>query len=247
MKKTSEEYIEYLKQKKDISLNTQVSYRNDLKKMTDYFTVHKLVDYEMISVTNINSYILYLELQGTSTATIIRNIAVIKGYFDYLFREHKISNCITDEIKRPVYVANKREKLSEDEINKLLEVVKGNGPKERRDYALIQLLVTAKIPISQLLDMTVKDVDFEMGYIQCNLRKKIKTYRIEDEVLNSLTAYVEDGRDKILKDRSTEILFLNMKGVAMSRQGAWKIIKTHSKVAGIEDINLSRLNKGNEA
>lgn len=245
MRKTSAQYIEYLKDKKNISTNTEISYKNDLNKMIEYFTLYKIVDYTYINETNINSYILYMELNGASSATIIRNIAVIKGYFDYLFRTHKINTCITDDIKRPIYDVKPRQLIGDKEIGQLMDTMQGRATKDIRDIAIIQLMFLSKLSVSEIILLKVEDLNLEFGFLQAQRRGKSVTYKLDEVELQALINYMESSRINIIKDESNRILFPNMKGDSMSRQGVWKMVKTHANAAGLDDINLSRLSKGN--
>lgn len=246
MRKTSNDYIEYLKAKKNISRNTENSYRNDLNKMIEYFNLYQIMDYRYVNSTNLNSYVLHMELHGFSSATVVRNIAVIKGYFDYLFRMHHIEQCITDEIKRPVIVAKPRATVDGRDVEKMIHSLSGRLDKDLRDYAIIQLLFQAKIPVSELLELSIDDVNLELNYIQSQTRKKLKSYNINQEVIEALSKYMEEGRPQIIREEENKVLFPNMQGVKMTRQGVWKMVKKHAKAAGLEDVNLARLSKVDE-
>lgn len=242
MRRTSNEYIEYLKNKKNISNNTISSYRSDLDKMIDYFNMYRIFDYEMINETNLNSYVLYLELKGNSNATIVRNIAVMKGYFDYLFKTHRIEECITDNINRPIIEKKIAKTIDYDEIDRLLESVKGaESPKEQRDYAMLKLFCDGGIPVSELIGLRATDVNLDVGFVQSISRGKCKIYGINNEMTEIIRTYLENGRCNIIADTENTILFTNMQGQPMSRQGVWKMVKTHAKKVGITDINPAKL------
>lgn len=246
MRKTSSEYIEYLKEKKDISRNTESSYKNDLNKMIEYFNLYKIMDYRYINSTNLNSYVLHMEIHGSSNATIVRNIAVIKGYFDYLFRMHHIDQCITEEIKRPVIVSRPRLTVDGKDVEKMMDSLTGRVGKELRDFAIIQLLFQSKIPVSELVELTIDDVNYELNYIQSQTRKKLKSYSVNQEVMDAVWKYIEEARTQIIREEENKVLFPNMRGGKMSRQGVWKMVKTHAKAAGVEHLNLAKLCKGDE-
>lgn len=246
MRKTSDDYIEYLKEKKNISINTEKSYRNDLNKMIEYFNLYKIMDYRYINSTNLNSYILHMEIKAYSTPTITRNIAVIKGYFDYLFRMRHIEHCITEDIKRPVVELKVRKNTDSRDVRKLMEVISGQGGKNLRDCTIIQLMVEAKIPVSELIELSVDDVNFDLNYIQSQTRKKLKSYSLDQELMDVICRYIEQGRPSIIRDEDIKILFPNMRGTKMSRQGVWKMVKAYAKNAGVEDLNLARLCKVDE-
>lgn len=246
MRRSSKEYIEYLKDKKNISINTQASYKRDLNKMIEFFNLYKIFDYCYINETNLNSYILHLELKGASSATIVRNIAVMKGYFDYLFRTHKIKECITENMKRPVITNTTKERVKNSDLEKLVESIPMDTNKGMRDGLIIQLMFNAKISVSTLIDLKVEDINMELAYIYCEVRNKYKTFEIEEEILPLLKLYIEEVRIELLKGQETDILFPNMQGEHMSRQGVWKMVKTYGKKIDLEDISLSRLSKGSK-
>lgn len=244
MRKTSRQYIQYLIDKKNISENTQMSYMRDLDQMIEFFNLYRILDYRLINETNLNSYVLHLELKGVSNATVTRNIVVMKGYFDYLFRTHQIPECITEDIKRPIVQISPREKVKNSDLAKLLTSLREDTNKGIRDHLIIQLMFTTKISVSALINLTIKDINLELGFIHCEHRNKLKTYALTQEVITLLENYVEEVRPSIIKDESNFILFPNMQGNTMSRQGVWKMVKSHAQVAGLEDITLSRLSKG---
>ncbi len=245
MRKVSEEYVEYLKRTKEISKNTEISYRSDLDKMIEYFNLHGIFDYQRINETNLNSYILSLELKGNSGATITRNIAVMKGYFDYLFKTHRIKECITDEVRRPVLKKNPVMGASRIQANKILEIVQGEDVKSIRDFAMLQLFCNVGIPVSELINLQVTDVNSSVGYVQSTVKNRVKTYAITSEMVRIVEEYLEKGRPYIVKGEST-LLFSNMQGQSMSRQGVWKMVKTYAKQAGLEDVNPAKLCKVSE-
>ncbi len=244
MRRTSNDYLEYLKKTKNISHNTMMSYRRDLDKMIDYFNLHRIFDYEMINVTNLNSYVLHLELKGNSNATVIRNIAVMKGYFDYLFKCHKIEECITDNINRPVLEKPVTSTVDLKEIQRLLDSIEvGASPKGERDYAMLQLFCNSGIPVSELIELRVTDVRLDLGFVQSISRGRRKIYSVNHVVCEAVKGYIENGRSYIVTDNDNTILFTNIKGQPLSRQGVWKMVKTYAKRIGLEDINPAKLCK----
>ncbi|MFI3171216.1 MAG: tyrosine-type recombinase/integrase [Eubacteriales bacterium] len=243
MRKTSREYIEYLKKTKGISKNTEISYLGDLDKMIEYFNMYRVFDYERINETNLNSYILSLELKGNSGATVTRNIAVMKGYFDYLFKTHRISECITDNVKRPVFEANPVIATTKEQAERVLEQVQGNDAKSLRDHAMLQLFCTVGIQVTELITLQLDDINLEVGYIQSNTRNKKKTYSLPSEVSEIIETYLVNGRTQLTKDEENTTLFTNMQGQEMSRQGVWKMVKCYAKNAGLEEISPAKLCK----
>lgn len=246
MRRTTAEYIVYLRKLKEISKNTEMSYRSDLDKMIEYYNLHGIFDYDRINETNINSYILYLELKGNSSATITRNIAVLKGYFDYLFKMHKIPECITDNVKRPIVTKNLVLKSTKTQVAQIMEAAASETPKGLRDLAILYLFCSAGVQVSELIGLKLEDINLQVGYVQCYSRGKSKTYRISEEVKDALEVYLENGRPSLITNEENTILFGNVRGEPISRQGVWKMVKTYAKAAGIEEVNPAKLCKAFE-
>ena len=83
-------FIDYLKETKNASQSTVSSYQRDLKKMENYFEEQGIADVESVTSTSLNSYVLYLEKQGLSTATVSRNVASMKAFFHYACKSAQI-------------------------------------------------------------------------------------------------------------------------------------------------------------
>ena len=81
-----EEFVDYLTNVKRASKNTIASYKRDLVKLNNYLTDSGIVQYADVNSTNLNSYVLMIEKQGMSTATVSRNIASIKAFFLFLLK-----------------------------------------------------------------------------------------------------------------------------------------------------------------
>ena len=95
------QFLTYLIQIKNASNSTVMSYQRDLKKLFAFLDEKGVNEPEQVTSTNLNSYVLHLEKQGLSTATVSRNIASMKAFFHYMFGLHKVEKDPTDVIKAP--------------------------------------------------------------------------------------------------------------------------------------------------
>ena len=102
-----EEYISYLHNERETSYNTEISYERDLKKAADYFSENEICDFCLVTEVNLHSYLLYLEENHKSAATVSRSIASLRSFFQYLVRSRRIQKDPTENLKPP-----KVEKLS---------------------------------------------------------------------------------------------------------------------------------------
>ena len=84
-------FVSYLRDVRQTSKNTEISYQRDLQQLAAFLEGKGITDVEKVTRTSLNSYILYLEKEGKATTTISRELASIKAFFSYLFREGMIA------------------------------------------------------------------------------------------------------------------------------------------------------------
>lgn len=227
-------FIEYLKETKNASASTISSYQHDLRKLEGYLTEHGVADIEHITATNLNSYVLYLEKQGLSTATVSRNVASMKAFFHYAYYKRKIETDPTESIKAPHIEKKLPGILSMEETVCLIEQPSGDSPKELRDRAMLELLYATGIRVSELITLNRSDVNLMLSYIVCRDGEKERVIPFGACSKRALERYLKEGRELLLKGQESEFLFVNCSGNGMSRQGFWKLIKQYASKAGIE-------------
>lgn len=228
-----QEFMTYLHGVKKTSANTELSYKRDLTKLIKYLAMQGITDVKAVTGTNLQSYILYLEKNNFAAATVSRNIASIKAFVQYLFKEGKVESDIADSLKAPKIEKKLPEILTTDEVNRLLDQPRGNSPKEVRDRAMLELLYATGIRVSELINLKVSDVNLQVGYIVCRDAHKERVVPFGAPAKRALTEYMRTTRSVLVQDRTSDILFTNCSGQPMSRQGFWKLIKHYAKSAGI--------------
>ncbi len=233
MEKAIDSFIIYLHNIKKTSENTEMSYRRDLLKVQHFMEEQGISDVGKISATNLNSYVLYLEKNQFSAATISRNIASIKAFYHYMFREGMVREDVSEKLKAPRVEKKIPEILTMEEVIKLLEQPSGNSPKEIRDKAMLELLYATGIRVTELITLKLTDINLQMGFIICRDAAKERVVPFGKEARNALIRYLEGTREKMMEDPACEYLFANCSGQPMSRQGFWKLIKHYAKKAGI--------------
>ena len=227
------EFVDYLTNVKRSSKNTIASYRRDLVKLNNYLTDLGCEDWNMVTGTNLNSYILMIEKQGMSSATVSRNIASTKAFFLYLLKQGVIKEDPSDALKPPKIEKKAPVILTIEEINLLLNQPNGTTPKDIRDKAMLELLYATGIRVSELIGLKVKDVNLSMNFLQCRDGNKERVIPFTNETKEALEAYLENARNAMCT-ADQEYLFTNVQGTPMTRQGFWKIIKYYSSKAGIK-------------
>lgn len=233
MEKEIEGFVSYLHNVKKTSDNTELSYKRDLDKFRHFMEEEGITDVQKITVTNLHAYVLHLEERNFAAATISRNIASIKAFYHYMFKEGLVAEDISEVLRAPKIEKKIPEILSMEEVVRLLEQPSFDSPKEIRDAAMLELLYATGIRVSELISLQVEDVNMQMGFLICRDAHKERVIPFGMAAKKALAKYLESARDAMVEDRAESTLFVNCSGQPMSRQGFWKLIKYYAKKAGI--------------
>ncbi len=229
------DFICYLQEVKNASKNTLQAYQNDLRKLQVFLEKQYINSVAKISETNLNTYVLSLEKEGLSPASVSRNIAAIKAFLLYLLKNQVILKDPSERIKPPKVQKKSPQVLRTDSVNQLLLQPDTATKKGIRDLAMLELLYATGIKVTELISLKVKDVNLSGRYITCG-DKRERNIPFGKAAKAALASYLKI-RDEAFNKKNNEYLFLNSSGEALTRQGFWKILKTYAKMVGMTDIN----------
>jgi len=225
-----EKYISYLQYERALSDNTIKSYFYDLKRFDLYFKGNVLD----LSYDELQRYL--SSVKDLKARSLAHHITVLTSFYNFLVDEKIITNNPCENIinakipkKLPVY-------LTEDEINKLLDIPL-NNEYDYRNKAMLELLYATGLRISELINLKVNDVDFD----ECIVRvfgkgKKERIVPIADVALKYLSIYLNEYRAIILGSSLSDYMFISNSKKNISRQAFFKILKKEAKRSGIEKI-----------
>lgn len=233
MEREIQQFILYLHNVKKTSNNTELSYKRDLAKFCAFSKEKGLIDVRGLTEGDLNAYIVYLKDNKFAAATISRNIAAIKAFFHFMYREGIVSEDVSQSLKAPKIEKKIPEIMSMDEVVRLLEQPSGDSPKEIRDKAMLELLYATGIRVTELISLKTSDVNISMGFIVCRDSHKERIIPFGNEAKQALVRYIGVVRESMIEEGNSEVLFANCSGQPMSRQGFWKLIKYYAKKAGI--------------
>ena len=234
MEQAINEFITYLHNVKKASVNTEQSYQRDLKKLAVYLDSKGIHDLSAVNDRILREYIDEITAGGAKPSTVSRSIASIKAFFHYQYSQDKISKDPSLLLKAPKIEKKFPEILTTEEVVKLLDQPKGDTPKDIRDKAMLELLYATGIRVTELINLEVDDVNLKMSYLLRSEGGKERIIPFGTAAKEALARYLKTGREAMVSDRSSKLLFANCSGQHMSRQGFWKLIKYYAKKAGID-------------
>ena len=229
-----ENFLDFVSYEKGLSKNTQLSYRNDLLKFSNYLTKKKILNLNSLNRNDIRNYLLKLKSDGLKPSSISRHIVSIRKFFEYLLQEGLISEDPSALIHSPKIWKNIPETLSVNEVTTLLSYISSlkNYRHAFRDKVMIELSYACGLRVSELVNLKLNSIYFEESYIQVTGKgQKDRLIPINKSTLIIIDEYIKTERLKYNIDDNH--LFLSQHKKFLTRQRIWQIIKKHIKNAGI--------------
>ena len=224
----------YLKSKKKASDNTLASYRRDVKSFIVYLHSHSIYSPSKIDAQCVFEYIDYLKKLKKSSSTISRNLSSLRCFFKYLEHKKVIEFNPMVGIKNEKHSSSLPEIMTSDEVEQFLASPDTATVKGIRDKAMLETLYATGIRVSELLNISIHDLNLEVGYIVVRSNSKERIVPLYPAAVESLQRYINNSRDKLKSAKSNiDVLFLNTAGGHMTRQGFWKIIKQYAEQTDI--------------
>ena len=222
------DYMNYLSLERQLSPNTIDGYRRDLEDF--YKFVNK--SYRIIFKEDIIKYIEYLN-KKVGPKTINRHIVSIKNYFKYLERNDLIKNNPMSDITGLKTPKKMPRVLSVEEVDKLLDIELKDAY-DYRNKAMLELMYSSGLRVSELLNLTINNIDFDMNLVRIfGKGSKERIVPISEVATKYLFEYINLYRNTLIKNKVTDIIFLNSRGYKLSRQGFFKILRQIALEKGI--------------
>ena len=234
MKAYLEDYILYLRDERKASDRTVASYHHDLEKFTAHLESVGISDLRKVTETMLNTYLLKLERDHMASATIARNLAAIKNFMNYLVSRQLIGENPAGHLQAPRVEHKAPPILSRDDVARLLCQPQAGTDKALRDRAMLELLYATGIRVSELVKLTVDDINEKSGYIRCRRKgTQERIIPIGETTRKAIHDYLSKARPQMVSGSQDTTLFVNCSGLPMSRQGFWKIMKYYASRAGL--------------
>ncbi|WP_089865048.1 site-specific tyrosine recombinase XerD [Clostridium cochlearium] len=224
-------YISYL-MNKGLSKNTLDAYIRDINRFLEFLKERKedILDVEEVTIM---AFVQSLQKSRKANSSIVRNIVSIRNFYKFLYKKGYIDEDPVINYEIPKVKRNIPKVLTVEEVDILLNAPDISKEKGIRDKAMLEVMYATGVKVTELLNMTIFDVNLKLSYIKCTGSK-------DKERIIPIGSYAVKCLDDYLRIRpniniyNLDYLFLNLKGTQMTRQGFWKIVKKYAKISGIK-------------
>src|SRR5208337_1322168 len=229
-------FLTHVRVEKGLSPNTVSAYRRDLLKFEEFVKKKKLT-VESVSRDDLVDFLASLYRQKLESRTVARNLVTMRNFFRFtlvqeLRTEDPCLNLESPKIRRslPGY-------LRLEEVEKLLAQPDEKQPLGLRDRAMLEVLYSTGLRVSELVGLRVMDMDRAAGCVRCiGKGDKERIVPIGRKAIALVERYLRDARPKLLGNAgkaNVNMLFINRRGGPLSRVGVWKILSAYGRQAGM--------------
>ncbi len=233
-----EEFVQYMKEL-GVTDNTREAYERDIKLLMKELGNEGIRELTDISSAELMQYIDGLNQKGRTTATISRTIASVRRFFAFTHSKGYTFSDPSEWLKAPKVIRKTPTVLSDKDMKKILASIDISTAKGIRDRALLELIMSTGIGVSELIELRNECVNLETQTLSIN--RKQRRLNLGKKVTDTLKSYNEAREELLNGNIDNGIFFLSCAGDKMSRQGLWKIIRLCGANAGISNITPQML------
>ena len=234
-----DDFSVYLKLERSLSENTIKAYCSDVMNLLNYSSEDKwssgLFSFDKITDITLLSFIAALNSKNLSKRSQARVISSIKSFFTFLELEGKISSNPSEALETPKIGRYLPAVLSQSEVNKILTSVDLSLPEGHRNRAMLEMLYSCGLRVSELVNIKISDLFLKEGFIRVSGKgEKERIVPIGEPAIDALKHYLTGRRCGVIKPKHDDTLFLNRRGGKLSREMVFLIVKKTAVNAGIE-------------
>ncbi|MCW1873782.1 site-specific tyrosine recombinase XerD [Erwinia sp. INIA-01] len=234
-----EQFLDALWIERNLAKNTVISYRLDLRSMTDWLASQQLTLLDVDTV-NLQSFLAERLEGGYKASSSARLLSAMRRLFQYLYREKLRADDPSALLSSPKLPQRLPKDLSEEQVDRLLQAPGEEQPIELRDKAMLELLYATGLRVSELVGLTLSDVSLRQGVVRViGKGNKERLVPMGEEAIYWIERFIEYGRPWLLNGQALDVLFPSNRAQHMTRQTFWHRIKHYATLAGIDSEKLS--------
>jgi len=229
-------FLTHVRVEKGLSPNTVEAYGRDMHKFEAFAKTRKLT-LAAVSPDDLVDFLAGLYRQKLESRSVARHLVTLRNFFRFAQIQELIKDDPTLNLESPKVRRSLPGYLRIEEVEKLLAQPDQKTPIGLRDAAMLEVLYSSGLRVSELTGLRVMDLDRAVGCVRCiGKGNKERIVPVGKKAMHLVDRYLRDARPKLLgKNQASQspVLFLNRRGGRLSRVSVWKILSTYGRHAGI--------------
>ncbi len=226
-------FLNCLRVEKGLSPNTIEAYGRDIRKFAA-FAKERGLSTKTVTRSDIVDFLASLYEREINSRSIARHLVTLRNFFRFALIEGYIDDDPSATIESPKFHRALPQFLSLEEVERVLTQPDTATVLGRRDKAMIELMYSCGLRVSELCRLRVSDLHMGEGSVRCiGKGDKERIIPVGRRALDAVQAYYKRGRPELLRGGSSAYLFLNQRGGKMNRIGFWKVLAFYGRKAAI--------------
>ncbi|HEY0194033.1 MAG TPA: site-specific tyrosine recombinase XerD [Kofleriaceae bacterium] len=226
-------FLDHIKVERGLARLTLDAYGRDLAKLTAFLAVRGRADVDDITALDITDFLIHLAQSGLAARSRARTLVAVRGLCKHLVGERWLEADPAALVDAPRTGRRLPGVLGETAIAKLISQPP-NTPRGRRDAAMIELVYSSGLRVSELVSLPLADINLHGGFVRVTGKgNKTRMVPLNTAAQMRIQRYLEEDRAGWVRDPAQRALFLTERGGPMTRQGFWKALRGHARRAGI--------------
>ncbi|HET6143694.1 MAG TPA: site-specific tyrosine recombinase XerD [Candidatus Acidoferrales bacterium] len=238
MEATIHVFLSYLRVEKSLATNTILAYGRDLKRFCEFLRKRQKNKMEDVTREDVVDFLSSLYKEKMDSRSVARYLVSLRGLYKFAMMENMVTTDPTENLESPKVRSSLPTYLRVEEINKLLEAPNLSTPIGLRDRAMLEILYSTGLRVSELLNLRMTDVDMRVGCVRCiGKGDKERLVPIGRKAIEAIQQYLAHGRPKFARPSAppphNQVLLLTSIGRRLSRVGIWKIMHDYGVRLGL--------------
>ena len=218
-----------------LSANTVAAYSDDLIDIASFMADQGVQAWPELDSLHVVAYLSQSKKRGLAPRTLARRLSSLRGMIKFMLQEGLLESNPLSGMSGPKTPDGLPHFLSRQEIDDLLKAPDQESDLGLRDRAMLELMYAAGLRASEVITLSVGDVQFQVGCLVVRGKgSKERLVPMHQTALDTLQAYLQGPRERLRKEKQREEVFLNARGGPLSRMGLWKILRKHVLAAGLK-------------
>jgi len=230
-----DEWLRHLVVERNLAENSVSAYGRDVGSYLDFLKISAPAQLEKTGPSGVTAFMKFELDRKISPRSLARKLSAIRMFYRHLVKEKIIGSNPTENLESPSTPKRLPKLLAGPEVEALLSQPDTTRREGARDAAMMELLYSTGMRVSELVNVKLADVDLGAGYLlTMGKGSKERVIPIGERAVERLSDYVKNVRPMFIKKTNPAELFLTRLGKSMTRQMFWRILGKYAYMAGIK-------------
>jgi integrase/recombinase XerD len=232
------QFYQHLQVERGLAPLTVAAYARDLQDFWEFLDGRARSHWGAVVLSDLQDYFAHLEARGLAARSRARKLSALRQFFRFLQREEQVQANPVELLDSPRLPRRLPQVLGEEEVAALLAAPNPATSTGLRDQALLEVLYATGLRVSELVGLTLKQLDLRRGVVRpLGKGGKERVVPMVALAVDKVQLYLDQARPRLLRGRTSPYVFVNHRGGKLSRQGFWKLLRQYALKAGVKTLS----------